>query len=139
MFHVLPLDLTQAYNSPFSFLSVVYSLPFPKCPSSTIHLACSYLSFQLCSNVATFANSAKPSFTGGSDGKESACHAGDPGVIPGLGRSPGEGNGYPLPLFLPGEFHGQRSLDGLQSMGSQRVRLNGVTNTFTFIINVNDP
>ena len=28
---------------------------------------------------------------------------------------------------------------GLQSMGSQRVRLNGVTNTFTFIINVNDP
>ena len=99
MFHVLPLDLTQAYNSPFSFLSVVYSLPFPKCPSSTIHLACSYLSFQLCSNVATFANSAKPSFTGGSDGKESACHAGDPGVIPGLGRSPGEGNGYPLPYF----------------------------------------
>ena len=33
---------------------------------------------------------------GGSDGKESACNAGDPGSIPGLGRSPGEGNGYPL-------------------------------------------
>ena len=33
---------------------------------------------------------------GGSDGKASACHAGDPGVIPGLGRSPGEGNGNPL-------------------------------------------
>ena len=33
---------------------------------------------------------------GGSDGKESACHAGDPGIEPGLGRSPGEGNGYPL-------------------------------------------
>ena len=31
--------------------------------------------------------------TGGSDGKESACRAGDPGLIPGLGRSPGEGNG----------------------------------------------
>jgi len=29
-------------------------------------------------------------------GKESACNAGDPGSIPGLGRSPGEGNGYPL-------------------------------------------
>ena len=29
-------------------------------------------------------------------GKESACSAGDPGSIPGLGRSPGEGNGYPL-------------------------------------------
>ena len=33
---------------------------------------------------------------GGSDGKESACKAGDAGLIPGLGRSPGEGNGNPL-------------------------------------------
>ena len=33
---------------------------------------------------------------GGSDGKESACNAGDQGLIPGSGRSPGEGNGYPL-------------------------------------------
>ena len=32
----------------------------------------------------------------GSDGKESACNAGDPGLIPGSGRSPGEGNGNPL-------------------------------------------
>ena len=37
-----------------------------------------------------------PGFAGGSDGKESACNAGDPGSIPGSGRSPGEGNGYPL-------------------------------------------
>ena len=35
-------------------------------------------------------------FPGGSDGKESACIAGDLNLIPGLGRSPGEGNGYPL-------------------------------------------
>ena len=35
-------------------------------------------------------------FLGGSDGKESACNAGDLGSIPGSGRSPGEGNGYPL-------------------------------------------
>ena len=35
-------------------------------------------------------------FPGGSDSKESICKAGDPGSIPGLGRSPGEGNGYPL-------------------------------------------
>ena len=32
----------------------------------------------------------------GSDGKESACDVGDPGLIFGLGRSPGEGNGNPL-------------------------------------------
>jgi len=31
-----------------------------------------------------------------SAGNESACNAGDPGLIPGLGRSPGEGIGYPL-------------------------------------------
>ena len=35
-------------------------------------------------------------FPGGSDGKEQACNAGDPGLIPGLERSPGEWNGYPL-------------------------------------------
>ena len=35
-------------------------------------------------------------FYGGSADKESACNAGDLGLIPGLGRSPGEGNGYPL-------------------------------------------
>ena len=35
-------------------------------------------------------------FSGGSDGKESACNVGDLGSIPGLGRSPGEENGYPL-------------------------------------------
>ena len=35
-------------------------------------------------------------FPGSSAGKESACNVGDLGLIPGLGRSPGEGNGYPL-------------------------------------------
>ena len=35
-------------------------------------------------------------FPGGSDGKEAACNAGDLGSIPGLGRPPGEGKGYPL-------------------------------------------
>ena len=35
-------------------------------------------------------------FPGGSDDKEFACNAGDLGLIPGLGRSPGEGNGYLL-------------------------------------------
>ena len=52
-------------------------------------------------------------FTGGLDGKESACNAGDLGSIPGSGRSPGEGNGWlSTPVFLPGEFRGQRSLAG---------------------------
>ena len=44
--------------------------------------------------------------------KESACNTGDVGSVPGLGRSPGKGNGNPTPVFLPGKFHGQSSLAG---------------------------
>ena len=56
-------------------------------------------------------------FPGGSDGKESTCNAGDQGSIPESGRSPGEGNGYPLQYsFLP-EFCGQRSLAGYSLRG----------------------
>ena len=40
-------------------------------------------------------------FPGGSDGKESACSVGDWGLIPALGRSPGEGNGNPLQYSCP--------------------------------------
>ena len=43
-------------------------------------------------------------FPGGSAGKESPCEVEDLGSIPGLGKSPGEGKGYPI--FWPGEFHG---------------------------------
>ena len=46
--------------------------------------------------------SSKWGFTGGSDGKASACNAGDPGLIPGSGKSPGEGNGYPLQYYCLG-------------------------------------
>ena len=56
-------------------------------------------------------------FSGGSDGKESVCNAGDSGSVSGLGISPGVGNGTekamaPHPVLLPGKSHGQRSLVG---------------------------
>ena len=38
---------------------------------------------------------------------------------PGLGRSPGRGKWLPTPIFLPGEFHGQRSLEGCNSWGGK--------------------
>jgi len=41
-------------------------------------------------------SAAKRRFPGGSDGKATVCNAGDLGLIPGLGRSPREGNGSPL-------------------------------------------
>ena len=55
-------------------------------------------------------------FPGGSDGKESACNAGDRSLSLGSGRSPGEGNGY---LLLALRIPWTEEPDGLQSMGSQ--------------------
>ena len=64
-----------------------------------------------------------------SDGKETACNAENLGSIPGLGRSPGEGGAWqPTPVFLAGEFHGQRSLVGCSPHGC-RVGHDWVTNT----------
>jgi len=69
-------------------------------------------------------------FPGGSVGKKSICNAnaGDLGLISGLGRSPGEGNDNPLQYSWLGKSMNRR-VGGLQSMGSQRVRHNWVTNT----------
>ena len=59
-------------------------------------------------------------FPGGSAVKKSACNAGDPGAIPGSGRSPGEGNGYPLNI-LAWKVPQKEVPGGLLYMGSQRV------------------
>ena len=62
--------------------------------------------------------------------KESACNSGDSGLIPALGRSLGEGNGYPLQYSYL-----ENSMDRgawLQSMGSQSIGHDYVTNSFTF-------
>ena len=60
-------------------------------------------------------------FHGGSDGEESACNAGDPGSIPGSGRSPGEGMATHSSC-LAWRIPWTEKPGGLQSMGSQRVR-----------------
>ena len=67
-------------------------------------------------------------FSEGSDGKESACNERDAGLIPGSGRSSGEGNILAWRIPWTGEP------GGLQSIGSQRVRHDWATNTsiFTF-------
>ena len=53
----------------------------------------------------------------GSDGKASACSAGDPGSIPGLGQSPGEGKGNPLQYSCLEISHGLRNLVGYRPLG----------------------
>ena len=59
-------------------------------------------------------------FPRSSVGKESACNAGDLSSIPGLGRSPGEGNGNPLQYSCL-ENPRDRKPGGLPSLGSHRV------------------
>ena len=54
---------------------------------------------------------------GGSDSQESACNSGDQSSIPGLKRSPRGREWLPTPVFLPGEFHRQRSLVGSSPWG----------------------
>ena len=60
-------------------------------------------------------------FPGGLDGKESACNAGDLGLIPGLGRPPGGDHGNLVPYSYLEEFPWTEEPGRPQSMGSQRV------------------
>ena len=63
-------------------------------------------------------------FPGGSDGRESPHNEGDLSSIPGSGRSPGEGNGYPLQYSSP-----ENSMD----RRSRRATVHGVTNSSTLV------
>ena len=63
---------------------------------------------------------------GGLDNKESACNAGDLGSIPGLGRSPGEGNGYPLQYSC---------LENPMDRGAWRATVHGVLTSQTQLSN----
>ena len=61
-------------------------------------------------------------FPGSSAGKESACNAGDPSLIPGLGGSPGEGVGYPLQYSC---------LETPKARGAWRATVHGVAKSQT--------
>ena len=56
-----------------------------------------------------------------SHGKQSACNAGDPASIPGLGRFPGEGNGNPLQYSCLENPHGQRNLAGYSAWAHKEL------------------
>ena len=71
---------------------------------------------------------------GGSDGKESACSAGDQGLIPGSGRFPGQGNGKPLQYYCLENPHGQRSLAGYSPWGHTELDTTEVNNMFNMFI-----
>ena len=65
-------------------------------------------------------------FLGGSDSKESACNAGDLGLIPGSGRSPGEGNDYPLQYSC---------MENSMDKGTWEATILGVTKSWTQLSN----
>ena len=69
-------------------------------------------------------------FPGDSDSKESACKAGDLGLIPGSGKAPGGGHGNPFQYSCL-KISMDRGTGGLHSMGSQRIRHNSLTHTCT--------
>ena len=60
-------------------------------------------------------------FPGGSNGKETACNGGDPGSIPGLGRSPGERNGNPLQYSCLENLMDRSSLAGHSPWGLKEL------------------
>ena len=61
-------------------------------------------------------------FPGGSVVKNQPANAGDMGLILGLGRPPGKGNGNPVQYSVHGKSHGQRSLVSYKLQGHRRVR-----------------
>ena len=72
-------------------------------------------------------------FPGGLDGKESTWQCRRPGFYPWVGKIPWRREWQPAPVFLPVESHGQIPMDGrLPLMGSQRVRHDWATNSFSF-------
>ena len=79
-------------------------------------------------------------FPGGLDGKESACNAGDPGLIPGLGRSCGEGNGNPLQCSCLGNPRdGGAWWAAVYGVTQSQTRLSDFTSLFSvFIISMNN-
>ena len=70
-------------------------------------------------------------FPGSSDGKESACNAGDPGLIPWSGRSPWRRECLPTPVFLPGEGNvhllQHSCLENSMDRGAWQATVHGVT------------
>ena len=90
--------LTQGLNPCFFHLLhwQVGPLPPAMCSQPYSILVHSLLSLALREIYTKYFLDPSFGFPGGSDGKESVCNAGDPPLVPELGRCPGKGNGYPL-------------------------------------------
>ena len=96
------------------------------CIKKISSMICSRILLQTLLSYLIILRVGRKGFPCSSVGKESACRAGDLGSIPGLGRSPGEGNGNPLQYPCLEKSHGQKSLVGCNPQG-RRVGHDWVT------------
>ena len=130
--YIIPTQITRSQTSfsnhfinlwlrrilDFNFLSPLWS--------KLIHLSFTIMSFTGFSTIIIISTSQTLGSSGGSDGKESACNAGDLSSIPGLGRSPGEGNGNPLQYSC---------LENPKDRGAWRATVHRVTKSQTQLSN----
>ena len=97
------------YRNPFLPISELQHIRIVKLPSLKFFHLCLFSVIIFLRVINAFK---QKGFYGGLDDKDSICNEGNLGLFPELGRSPGKGNGNTLQYFLPGKFHGQRSLVG---------------------------
>ena len=128
---LMPYFSSSSYTNTLSLFLILGCLHLPYLESSCLDTAVSCMLPSYLTGLDYFKG-----FPGSSAGKESACNAEDTSSVPGSGRSPGEGIGYPLqcswaslvahpqrrqwhptPVLLPGKSHGRRSLVGCSPWG----------------------
>ena len=96
-----------------------------------LHLTQFLVHIKYCTNIYWIVKFNVWGFPSGSEGKASVCNEGDPGSIPGSGRSPGGGNGNPLQYSCLENFHGKEP-GRLQSMWFAKSQTKLSDFTFTF-------
>ena len=117
----LPSEISTSHFTPsVGFFYFSYHVPKSSFCFWTILLYFNSILFVLC-------------FPGGSDSKESACSAGDPRFNPWVGKIAWRRKWLPTPVFLPGEFHGQRSLVGYSSWDRSQTWLSNKHFDFFFL------
>ena len=100
------------------------------CKVKMTYFLCLFFTYYLCEKYYK-QHSTMWGFLDGSDGKDSTCNERDPRFNPWVRKFPWRRNWQPTPVFLPGEFHRQRSLAGYSSWGCQEL---GTTEWLTHTI-----
>ena len=122
--HSFVIPWTVAHQAPLSmgFPRQEYWTRVSSQPRDRTHISCigRRVLYQWATNGSPVEDQSIWLEYGGSEVKASACNAGDLGLIPGSGGFPWRRKWQPTPVFLPGEFDGQRSLVGYSPWDGER-------------------